>query len=130
MFWQRSLPLALDLGESRYPRRLAQLSLWLCTLALVLAPLALWWKLLLWVLAVGALRTWRPALVRRLYWRDGELTVTGAQVHTLAPPYRLVRLGPWLGLQTRRGWLHLFADQASAGDLQPFYQWLWVNRRR
>ncbi|MDX1805208.1 MAG: hypothetical protein R3292_14150 [Alcanivorax sp.] len=130
MFWQRSLPARVELGDSCYPRRLAGLSLLLTALALALTSLPWWWMVLLWVLAAGVVRRWQPPLVRQLYWYEQQLSVTGRHAQLLLPPYRVVRCGPWLALHTPRGWLHLFADQAPAAQLQPFYQWLWVNRCR
>ena len=57
------------------------------------------------------------------------LTVMGEHTQVMEQPLRVIRHGPWLAMQTPKGWLHVFADQASVAELQPFYQWLWTNRK-
>ncbi len=120
----------VELGRSRYPRRLqwlAGLSL-LPVVWLVMWP---WWMKGLLVLSVLLLlRGWRVPHITRMQLRDNVLTVSGEREQRLERPGRVMRLGPWLAMQTPKGWLHLFEDQAPREQLQPIYQWLWVNRVR
>ncbi|MCG8394560.1 MAG: hypothetical protein MI745_15895 [Pseudomonadales bacterium] len=89
-----------------------------------------WWASVLLLAALPLLlRGWSPPQPRRLELRDGVLTVIGRRVQVLDKPGRVLRLGPWLAIQTPKGWLHVFEDQAPRQELQPFYQWFWANRK-
>ncbi|MGB2248015.1 MAG: hypothetical protein ACPH3N_10105 [Alcanivorax sediminis] len=118
----------VELGASRYPARL----LWLSGLSLVpvvwLVMWPIWAKGLLVLAIILLLRGWRVPTLTELRLREGALTLVGDRVQTLETPGRVIRLGPWLAMQTPQGWVHLFEDQASRSQLQPVYQWLWVNR--
>ena len=118
----------VKLSSSRYPRWvrcLAGLSL-LPVVWLVMWP---WWaKGVLLLLIIVLLRRWRLPLIDELTLQDGTLTVSGVTAQVLERPGRVIRLGPWLALQTPRGWLYLFEDQAPRDKLQPIYQWLWMKR--
>lgn len=130
MYWPKSHPERLTLSKSRYPGRLKAVSLLLVCPAILAMSVPLWGQALTFLLVLIAVRYWRLPVVRQLQWQgDGTLRVTGKRAQQIAPPYRVWRLGPWFALATPHGWLHLFADQASNERLQPFYQWLWVNRR-
>ncbi len=121
---------SVKLGGSRYP------GLWRWVVGVNLLPVVWlvswpWWaRAMLLAVIVLSLCRWRVPLINELHLREGVLTVVARQVQTLEKPGRVLRLGPWLALQTPKGWLHLFEDQASREDLQPIYQWLWVSRVR
>lgn len=116
------------LEPSRYPRQVR----WLASASLLpvvwLVSWPWWGKGVLLLAIVLLLQRWRLAQITELELRDSVLTVIGDQVQSLEKPGRVYRVGPWLALQTPRGWLHLFEDQGSREQLQPIYQWLWVNR--
>ncbi|WP_237440373.1 hypothetical protein [Alcanivorax sp. DP30] len=120
----------VELAPSRYPRWLQ----WLAGLSV--APVVWlvawpWWaKSLLLLAIVLLLRGWRLPVIGMMELRESMLTVSTHKVQVLERPGRVIRLGPWLAMQTPKGWLHLFEDQAPPEQLQPIYQWLWVNRVR
>lgn len=120
----------VNLSPSRYSGWvgwLAGLSL-LPVVWLVMWP---WWAQgLLVLLIIMLLRGWRLPLIDELTLQDDTLMVAADTVQVLERPGRVLRLGPWLALQTPRGWLHLFEDQAPREQLQPIYQWLWMHRER
>lgn len=88
-----------------------------------------WWAVAALIVAVVVVTLrWRVPQPRELQLRDHQLTVVSEQVQTLERPGRVLRLGPWLAMQTPKGWVHLFDDQAPQDQLQPIYQWLWVHR--
>lgn len=121
---------SVDLQVSRYTRRLH----WVAGLSLLpvvwLVSWPWWGRCLLALAIIVLLRGWRLPQIRQLQLRDNVLTVVAGEVQTMEKPGRVLRLGPWLALQTPKGWLHLFDDQAPRAQLQPVYQWLWVNRVR
>lgn len=126
-------PLAnLTLADSRFPHYLRAMSALLVGAAVGVTPLPLWCALLSVVVTQYALRDWQPRLVSQLRLENSGLWVTSDAlgVQLIAHPERVLRAGPWLALQTPKGWLHVFADQAPLARLQPFYQWLWLEQRR
>lgn len=119
----------VKLAASRYPARVRWLAALLVVPAIVLSQLPGWAMLLLLVALPVLVRGWRLSQPVGLELHAQRLTITGRHTQVMERPMRVIRHGPWLALQTPKGWLHVFADQAPVAELQPFYQWLWVNRR-
>ncbi len=71
---------------------------------------------------------WRLPQPEALELHAQTLTVMGAYPGDGAAP---AGYSPWplAGNANAEGWLHVFADQAPVAELQPFYQWLWTNRK-
>ena len=131
-----SLPLSryarIELSASRYPATLKWVAMAVASIPLLLSTLPWWASGALVASLPLLLQGWRPTEVRTLAMQDGALWVSSHRKvqQQLERPGRVLRLGPWLALQTPRGWWHLFEDQAPLEQLQPYYQWLWLNRQR
>ncbi len=120
----------VELAASRYPARLRWLAALLVMPAIVLSQLPGWAMLLLLGALVVLVWGWRLRQPVALELHAQTLTVMGKHTQVMGRPLRVIRHGPWLAMQTPKGWLHVFEDQAPVDQLQPFYQWLWVRRKR
>ncbi|MEQ3723317.1 hypothetical protein [Alcanivorax sp.] len=120
----------VKLASSRYPARLRWLAIGLAALVVVLSPLPGSATLLLLVALPWLVLGWRLPQPETLELHAQTLTVAGKHTQVMERPLRVIRHGPWLAMQTPKGWLHVFEDQAPVAELQPFYQWLWVKRKR
>lgn len=119
----------LELTPSRYPARLKWLAVMGVVPAILLTQMP-WWALVLLLLVLPLLvRGWQPPQLSQMELHEQGLTLIGRHWQELEQPRRVLRVGPWMAIQTPKGWLHLFDDQAPRAQLQPFYQWLWTNRK-
>ncbi|MGB1923013.1 MAG: hypothetical protein ACPHM2_07285, partial [Alcanivorax sp.] len=98
----------LELSPSRYPARLK----WLAVIGVVPAILLTqmpWWALVLLLLALPLLvRGWQPPQLSQMELHEQGLTLIGRHWQELEQPRRVLRVGPWMAIQTPKGWLHLF----------------------
>mgnify|MGYP000297723156 FL=1 len=119
----------VELNPSRYPARIRWLAMAVVAPAVLLAQVP-WWASALMLVALPLL-VWggRPAQLAQMELHEQRLTLIGRHWQELESPRRVLRAGPWMAIQTPKGWLHLFDDQAPREQLQPFYQWLWTNRK-
>ena len=119
----------VELNSSRYPARIRWLAMAAVAPAILLAQMP-WWASVLMLLALPLLVwRWRPAQLAQMEIHEQRLTLIGRHWQELESPRRVLRAGPWMAIQTPKGWLHLFDDQAPREQLQPFYQWPWTNRK-
>lgn len=119
----------VKLGASCYPMRLRWLAMLVVGPVIVLSSLPGWAMLVLLGGLPVMLLGWRLPQPEALELHAQTLTVMGKHTQVMEQPLRVIRHGPWLAMQTPKGWLHVFADQAPVAELQPFYQWLWTNRK-
>lgn len=120
----------VKLAASRYPARLRWLAALLAAAAIVLSQLPAWAMLVLLGVLPVLVRSWRLPQPEALELDAQGVTIIGRHKQVMERPLRVIRHGPWLAMQTPKGWLHVFADQAPVAELQPFYQWFWVKRQR
>lgn len=125
-------PRRVELGGSRYPRRLRCAALGAGALAILLSGLPLSLAALTGLAALVAARRWRPAMPRTVDVTPGALRLSlrdGRRV-TLTPPFRTMMREHWLAVHCpRRGWVWVFPDQASPAALTPLRQVLYLQRR-
>ena len=107
----------LELNPSRYPARLRLLAVLVVAPAILLAQVP-WWALVLLLAALPLLvRGWQPAQLSQMELHEQRLTLIGRHWQELERPRRVLRAGPWMAIQTPKGWLHLFDDQAPREQL-------------